>query len=443
MQIRVRSIFAKIMLWFVATVTLSLFGYVTTMLVLSARMSGRESLNPRLNAIFLDDARRAFEEGGSQELDEYLKRLEEESDAEYFFTDARWKDLVSGADRSALPAKAALPRRSRAWRFLPRSSEAVRVQRSGDRKYRLITVVTPRFGPWESLYYFFWVPILMAGLCYVLAIHLASPLRSLRRVLERFGRGDLSIRYHLSRRDEIGDLARAFNRMADQIVTLLSAERRLLQDVSHELRSPLARLGFAVELAKTSPDREAALGRIRKEADRLNHLVDELLQLTRAEGDPGARNLEQVDLAELLRTLVADCTLEAEVKECRLVLEAEAAAIAIGERELLLRAFENVLRNAIRHAPTGTPIVVDLSTREGCATIVMRDLGSGVPPESLGEIFKPFYRVEDDRDRSKGGTGLGLAIARRAVELHQGRISARNASPGLSVVIELPLDLSR
>ncbi len=259
-------------------------------------------------------------------------------------------------------------------------------------------------------------------------MHLASPLRSLRRVLERFGRGDLAVRYHLSRRDEIGDLARAFNRMADQIATLLSAERRLLQDVSHELRSPLARLGFAVELARTSPDREAALGRIRKEVDRLSHLVDELLQLTRAEGDPAARNPDEVDLGELVRELVADCALEAEANGCRLVLRDGPPAHAMGERELLRRACENVLRNAIRHAPEGTQILIELSTREGFATIAIRDQGPGVPPESLSEIFKPFYRVEDDRDRSSGGMGLGLAIARRAVELHQGRISAQRQS---------------
>ncbi len=138
-------------------------------------------------------------------------------------------------------------------------------------------------------------------LCYLLAVHLASPLRNLRRVVERFGRGELGIRFHLARQDEIGELARAFNRMADHITTLLSAERRLLQDVSHELRSPLARLGFAVELAKTSNDREAALTRIRKEADRLNQLVDELLQLTRAEGDPAARNIEEIDAGRSAR----------------------------------------------------------------------------------------------------------------------------------------------
>ncbi len=152
----------------------------------------------------------------------------------------------------------------------------------------MVTVLPsrPRFGTFELLAYFLWLPLLIGALCYMLAIHLASPLRGLRRVLEKFGRGDLAVRYHLARRDEIGDLAQAFNRMADQITTLLTAERRLLQDVSHELRSPLARLGFAVELARTSPDREAALGRIRKEAERLNNLVNELLQLTRAEGRP-------------------------------------------------------------------------------------------------------------------------------------------------------------
>ena len=429
MQIRVRSIFAKIVLWFVATVALSLVGYVTTSVLLSARISGRESFIPRFHALFLDDARRAFEEGGSARLDEYLKRLSEYSDAEYFLTDSRGKDLVSGEDRSDLLTKAAVSASPATLAVLaqeqPNDPDPAfrRPQLSPDHR------VAATVRPWDSLYYFFWVPILMAGLCYVLAVHLASPLRGLRRVLERFGRGDLAVRYHLSRRDEIGDLARAFNRMADQIATLLSAERRLLQDVSHELRSPLARLGFAVELAKTSPDREAALGRIRKEADRLNHLVDELLQLTRAEGDPAARNPEEVDLAELLRELVADCSLEAEAKGCRLVLRNGQAALAMGERELLRRACENVLRNAIRHAPAGTQVEVELSTRDDFATIAVRDHGPGVPPESLSEIFKPFYRVENDRDRSSGGVGLGLAIARRAVELHQGRMTARQRQP--------------
>jgi signal transduction histidine kinase len=257
-------------------------------------------------------------------------------------------------------------------------------------------------------------------------------------VVERFGRGDLGIRFQLSRQDEIGELARAFNLMADQITTLLSAERRLLQDVSHELRSPLARLGFAVELAKTNSDREAALARIRKEADRLNHLVDELLQLTRAESDPTARNLEAVELGELLRDLVADCAIEAEVRGCRLVLRISEKAFVTADRELLRRACDNVLRNAIRHAPAESAVEIVVSVSDSLATVSVRDHGPGVPPDALGEIFKPFYRVENDRDRSSGGVGLGLAIASRAVALHQGRMTARNANPGLILDIELP-----
>jgi two-component system sensor histidine kinase CpxA len=230
--------------------------------------------------------------------------------------------------------------------------------------------------------------------------------------------------------------------MADHIASLLSAERRLLQDVSHELRSPLARLGFAVELAKTSDDRDAALGRIRKEADRLSQLVDELLQLTRAEADPAARNLEEIELADLIEDLLADCRVEAEAHGCRLVSQIAHSAFLVGDRELIRRACENVLRNAIRHSPAASSVDVALSVKDDLATITIRDEGPGVPMESLAEIFKPFYRVEKARDRTSGGLGLGLAIASRAVLLHKGRMAARNANPGLLVAIELPVNRS-
>ncbi len=139
----------------------------------------------------------------------------------------------------------------------------------------------------------------------------------------------------------------------------------------------------------------------------------------------------------LLDELVTDCNLEAEAKGCRIVAKLGDGAIVTGDRELLRRACENVLRNAIRYAPEGTEIDVDLTTRNGLAEISVRDRGPGVSREALTEIFKPFYRVEDDRDRSSGGAGLGLAIAHRAVELHHGKMAARNAEPGLCVTIEL------
>jgi two-component system sensor histidine kinase CpxA len=442
MKIRVRSIFTKIVLWSFATVALSWIGFMVTSALLSARFAGRDTILSRMNAILLDDARRAYQDGGKSRLEAYLKRLEAYSDAEFFLTDSHGTDLVSGEDRSALRSRRPRLYGGFFWRFLPAGGPIVRVRVSDDGQYRLITVLPPppRLGAWDSLPYFLWLPLVIAALCYLLAVHLASPLRVLRRVVERFGRGDLGVRMHLNRQDEIGELARAFNLMAAQIATLLSAERRLLQDVSHELRSPLARLGFAVELARTSSDREGALARIRKEADRLSQLVDELIQLTRAEGDPSARSLHPFKVQDMLSELVADCNLEAEALRCRLVLQVKEPAVVNGERELLRRACENIVRNAIQHAPARSAIDVELSASPSHATIRVRDRGAGVPPESLAEVFKPFYRVETDRDRSSGGVGLGLAIAGRAVELHHGRITARNADPGLLVEIELPLD---
>ena len=162
----------------------------------------------------------------------------------------------------------------------------------------------------------------------ILAVHLAAPLRRLRRVVDRFGRGDLAARVRSTRRDEIGELSRAFDEMAGRIETLLAAERRLLQDVSHELRSPLTRLDVAVDLAFTSDDPGPSLGRIKRDIGRLSVLVNELLQLTRAEGDPSAHDLEEVRLDDLLRTLVEDCLLEAEAKGCRLELRAADGLLA-------------------------------------------------------------------------------------------------------------------
>ena len=271
-----------------------------------------------------------------------------------------------------------------------------------------------------------------------LAFYLSHPLRRLRRVMDRFGRGDLKARVGSRRRDEIGAVSREFDLLAERVETLMTAERRLLQDVSHELRSPLARLDVAIDLAIKREDRGPLLARIRRDVTRLSDLVGELLHLTRAEGDPSARVLEVVHPGDLLRKLVEDCALEAEAKVCHLEFRADRSDAIRGDSELLRRAFENVIRNAIRHAPEGSTIEVSMATCSGVTTVVVRDFGPGVPPEALSSIFEPFFRVEGDRSRESGGVGLGLAIAQRAVGIHGGRIAARNARPGLAVEIVLP-----
>jgi two-component system sensor histidine kinase CpxA len=274
--------------------------------------------------------------------------------------------------------------------------------------------------------------------CYWLALYLTRPVRKLQKAVERFGHGDLSARAGATRQDELGDLARAFDRMAGRIETLLTAERRLLLDISHELRSPLARLGVAVELARSGEDLDPALNRIQKEADRLNSLVGQLLQVTRAEGDPSSLHRDPIRLDQLVRQLVNDSSLEATSHGCTVDYDPGEAVTVAGDEELLRRAVENVLRNAIRHAPPQTSVEVKLARNNGLAVIDIRDHGPGVPEEALSRLFDPFYRVETDRNRTSGGIGLGLSIARRAIELHKGSIKARNVMPGLEVELELP-----
>ena len=261
-------------------------------------------------------------------------------------------------------------------------------------------------------------------LCYWLAFYLTRPVRKLQKAVERFGRGDLSARAESVRRDELGQLARTFDRMADRIETLLAAERRLLLDISHELRSPLARLGVAIELARSGDDTDSraqshpegirppqlaggptAPGDARRGRPRL---------AAPRSGPPGPTGAAT---GGRFRDRSGGARLRVGIRT------AEAVTVA-GDEELLRRAVENVIRNAIRYAPRDTAVEVKLARDNGRAVVEVRDHGPGVPEDALPRLFDPFYRVESDRNRTSGGIGLGLSIARRAIELHKGR-SAR------------------
>jgi two-component system sensor histidine kinase CpxA len=270
-------------------------------------------------------------------------------------------------------------------------------------------------------------------------ISIATPLRTLARAADRFGRGELSARVPYRSRSEIGTLAASFNEMADRIETLRMGEHRLLQDISHELRSPLARLNFAAELARTAPDREAAIDRLQKDIDRLSSLVAELLDITRAEGDPGARRFVPVDLEALLADVVEACRFQAPARGCSIRVEGRPTRTVQGDGELLRRAIENVIRNALAYAPEGSEVTVSVVEEPARVSIVVRDLGPGVPAELLSRIFVPFFRVDQSREAVTGGTGLGLSITARAVQLHHGTVRAENANPGLRVALVLPL----
>jgi two-component system sensor histidine kinase CpxA len=273
--------------------------------------------------------------------------------------------------------------------------------------------------------------------CYFLSWWLALPLLRLRRTMHRFGKGDLESRANARRRDDFGDLGRTFNAMAEQIQTLLGTERRLLREVSHELRSPLTRLQVAVEIAR-SRQSDQYLEQIYDEAKRLENLIDELLDLARAENSAGENQRELVQLDLLTQRILNFCDIEAQARGCVLELSSVEGATVSGARELLRRAIENVVRNAIRFAPPQSTVEARVDIHNETVRITVRDLGPGVADEALIRLFDPFYREPSGREK-EAGLGLGLAIAKRAVELHGGRIEAFNARPGLRVQISLPV----
>ncbi|MDQ7990914.1 MAG: ATP-binding protein [Candidatus Dactylopiibacterium sp.] len=279
----------------------------------------------------------------------------------------------------------------------------------------------------------------------LLARHFSRPIHRLQDAFQAASDGQLDVRVSPGmdgRRDEIGELGREFDGMVHKLGQLVGTQTRLLHDVSHELRSPLARLQVAVGLARQNPAQlETALSRIEHEAERLDALVGEVLTLARLEAQTPQRADDYVDIVELLDTVVEDARFEAEGSGRRVhfstSLEGELVIRARGE--LLHRAFDNVVRNAMRHTPVDGVVEVRLARDpqgRGLHVSVL-DAGSGVPEAALETIFEPFQRGEGV---ASAGFGLGLAIARRAIEAHGGRMWAANReSGGLEVHFSLPL----
>ena len=426
-----RSLFAKILVWFVVTIVTTL---AATLITTALTYPTRQAPFSMLLSLEVGEAGHAWENGGPVQLQGTLQRLRDVTQAsQAMLLDDKGTDLVTGESHADM-----MPYAERLIHSPFSFRSHIFARKSADGRYCLVLVR-------ENWFFWFLQPahFLVIGLavllCYGLAHYLTAPVRRLRLAVDRFGRGDLTARAEEKRHDELGELAASFNRMADHIQTLLAAERRLLFDISHELRSPLARLSVAVELARTDEAGAPPLDRIQKEADRLNSLIRQMLEVTRTEGEPSRLKVVRVRIDDLVTGLVDDCSIEAQAHGCGLGLESTGPVTLDGDSELLRRAIENVMRNAIRYAPVESKVEVTLENGAGWAKIRVRDYGPGVPEESLPRLFDPFYRVEQDRDRKSGGVGLGLSIARRAVELHKGKLRASNASPGLLVEIDLPV----
>ena len=389
----------------------------------------------RFDQLELESARSALQSGGGAALSAYLLKLDTTFSGTHRLANEQGIDLLSGADlRDRLPRPPAVSSR------LQLKDRMIITRRSTDGHFWLITVAAiDRSGPPLFLNYYFVIAGVIVILYWLAAVGLVLPIRRVSRTADQFGRGEFGARVELKRKDEIGILGDAFNRMADRIETLITSERRLMQDISHELRSPLTRLKLATKLARTSPDQQTALDRIERDVDRMTVLLWDLLDITRMEGDPSTVNFASTDLDALTRSIVSDCSIEADMRGCALVLTGTLQAEIEGDRELLRRAIENVVRNAIRYCPRGETIDIHMTDRSGNAVIDIRDHGPGVEEQFLTAIFEPFFRTDAARQLSNGGTGLGLAIAKRAVQLHTGTIQANNAGPGLQVTMTLPI----
>lgn len=293
------------------------------------------------------------------------------------------------------------------------------------------------------------VMVLVAGAVgWALARHLSRPIRRLRLAAGRIEQGELGSRVGpdlADRRDEIGALGRDFDRMAERVESLLAAQHQLLLDASHELRSPLARIQVALQIARdrAGPEAHGALDQIERDAVRLGELVGQILAVARLESDPDGLAREPLDLTDVVRQVVDDASFEARGRGRDVRVADAGRVVATGNREVLRRAIENVVRNGLRFTSDGTAVEVSLETiaRDGrtIVRIAVRDHGPGVPPDQLGAVLRPFARVDDARSRDGGGTGLGLAITDRAVRAHGGTVRVENAEGGgLRVTLEIP-----
>lgn len=275
------------------------------------------------------------------------------------------------------------------------------------------------------------IAALISGLVSLgLAALLTRPIRRLRLAAQRMAEGDLSVRVGGKGKDEVAELARDFDVMAERLREMLESQKRLLSDVSHELRSPLARLRVALELLEKNNDRERALQRIGKEADELEGLVSNLLSLARLESGQSVLERKRLSLRQILQNVVNDADFEAGARGRQVTLINGDDFILEGDPVLLRAAIENVVRNAVRHTCEQSTVEVRLDTSPEGATVEVCDHGDGVPETELSRMFEAFTRIGEARDRNSGGFGLGLSITGQVVAAHGGRVSATNRPEG-------------
>jgi len=454
MKIPFRSLYLKIFVWFWVTMILinvALFAAVALTRPTPTGRSWRDLAQVGPNAMKVTEI---FEQSGPIALTAALQEIEKSSGVQATLYDESGRELSGRTTQPNAPELIQKADKSNEieFNFDGRNTLVARPLVSPKGKHYTYVAHIPRQPYQMSLQtqgLRLLVVLLVGGIfCFWLARYLTKPVLRMRTTTNELAEGNLGARVTTKltkRRDEIGDLGRDFNGMAERLESMVKAQQRLLGDISHELRSPLARLGVALGLARqrSGPEATASLDRIERESDNLNEMISQLLTLTRLESGTDGRKRSAVDLSALVREVAEDADFEAHSLNRSVQVVASDSCSINGVEELLRSAVENVVRNAVRFTAEGTAVEIALKRQNGSgdnfAVISVRDRGNGVPEESLEKIFRPFYRTEDARDRqSGGGTGLGLAITERAVRMHGGSVQARNA-PGGGLSVEMKL----
>lgn len=448
-----RSIFFKIFVSY--WLALALFVVLAVLITMASRPP-RESANAEAQqGKILSEALGAYQSGGQEGARRYLRSVHDSQQIRSYLFDEQGHELtgrrppewIDGVFRGKVRTIDSFWGRIGPGQFLRNTMKS-----ADGHSYVLVIELPPEhilFGPHAVPTLAILIAVISSGLvCFVLARYLTSPVMRLRAATQRLAEGDLTARAGVPNsrgHDEMGELLRDFDRMAERLENLVNAQSHLLKDISHELRSPLARLNVALELARqrSGPEARSALERIDLESNRLNQLIGRLLTVARLESGAELRR-SSVQLSEIVSEIAKDAAFEAQYRNCAVDCVIADECTVLGDPSLLHSAIENVVRNATRYTEEGTDVQVRLAHEDGPsgseAVVRVTDSGPGVPEEALKKLFRPFYRIDDARGRGTGGVGLGLAITERALSLHGGSVRAANRPQGgLMVEIRLPL----
>ncbi len=461
-------LFYKVFLWFwssIIVVSITLVGLTAFKHSRSSEDEHwRDKYGPRVD-LWARQETEILDREGISALGKYVRSFESDPGVQNYLFDANGRELLDRqASAPVLQTVASMSQnREAAEQFFTRDRIIAEKTSGTEHRFYIVVVTFPQPSMLRRPLFQFLgedlnrdgiirlcAILLVAGFfCFWLARQITSPIGKLRIATHGIANEHLNTRVDESvtaRRDELAELGRDFDRMAERIDALVAAQRRLLTDVSHTLRSPLARLSVALGLARqrANPETSQHLDRIEREADRLNTLIGQLLTLARIDSEVDRQRRTVFDLAVLVQEVAVDADYEARSHGCAVKFTQDPECPIEGIPQMLRGAIENVLRNAVRHTADGTDVEVAVRSERvqghSRAIIQVRDHGAGVPKDELASIFLPFYRSAEGICRDPDGTGLGLAITERAFRFHGGTATAENIpGGGLVVSLELPI----